>query len=198
MQGDGMRIVFEEVVKENGMELDRFEVLHSVRFLFRFALSTDGESCRLGVSDFIEAAPECVLRDYAQSLCLRLKGDKLELNTERVKEYVRSDDFITAARGKYLSRCRNITRTQRGQVYDLQESMKRVVAMGLVRPAPLLYLTWAKKPSRVWFGWHQPMMRTVCISPLLDNERVPLECLDQIMFHELLHLGRGPRRQPRH
>lgn len=167
---------------------------------------SDGQ-VRLRISDHLRDAPDAVLDGLMGLLLARMhRRPESRVDPEALRAY---HDHLE---GDKISQRRRDSRRSRGRKRlepvgrhrSLLESYLRVALdMDLMLPeAPRL--GWGPTPSRRRFGHHDPDHGCIVISPVLDDPAVPLEVLDYVVHHELLHIvhppkpGRGNRRIVHH
>lgn len=141
------------------------------------------------LSDYLQDAPDAVLRDTCKSIVAWSRGRKYT-TPESLYKYVRTPEFIVSCRPKYLKRCRSLMQTQQGRSKNLIDSVERLMDAGLVYEDDIRnsYYTWAEHMAKYRFGQCNQTFRVVTVNPVLDDDRVPDEILDYVVYHETLHL----------
>lgn len=157
---------------------------------FRWRTSEAGFS--LWVSDYLEDAPDDVLRDFVGTAVARAYGVERPFG-RLYADYLRSDEFILKKRPVYLVRSRNVTYDTRGSVRDLADSVQRLLDAGLLEESDIdnTFFTWTQRPNYTRLGYCSQLMRVVAISSVMDAERVSEHALDYVVFHECMHLRAG-------
>ncbi|MDD1770048.1 MAG: DUF45 domain-containing protein [Methanomassiliicoccales archaeon] len=150
-----------------------------------------GEQADFKVTDYLRAATEPVLQDFAETIFTRIKRRRREEYTERMKAWLRSDDFLSRNRPLYLGRSRNLSLTPQGLAFDLRDLAESLRADGLIDNCEDAYLTWTDRPNRSRMGYCSLLMRVVAISSALDSPKIPEEVARYVLYHELLHLELG-------
>lgn len=141
-----------------------------------------GSRPRVRVHEAFLAAPESVAVALGQYLSTRSRADW------RVVA-----DYAGTIRPGAAEPRRVAVRT-RGRVYDLaviREAVNRRYFSGQVQ----CHIGWGTRGRRrrgarsrhIRYGSYNAALNLVRIHPLLDDERVPLEFMEYIVFHELLH-----------
>ncbi|MFA5312804.1 MAG: hypothetical protein WC375_05715 [Methanomassiliicoccales archaeon] len=159
---------------------------------FKAVWTKRGDEVDLQVTDYMKGADQRILDEFAECMCRRIltKRSK-ELYTQTMRDWLQSEEFVTLNRRTYLKRSRNVAYSERGSVYDLKESMGRLMAEGMVPEISNSYITWTKRPNIQRMGYCSVIMRVVAISSALDSDRVPEFVSDYVLYHELLHLNDG-------
>lgn len=150
-----------------------------------------GEQANFKVTDYLRAADEPVLQDFAETIFTRIKRRRREEYTERMKAWLRSEDFLSRNRPLYLGRSRNLSLTPRGRAFDLRDLAESLRSDGLIENSEDAYLTWTDRPNRSRMGYCSLLMRVVAISSALDSPKIPEEVARYVLYHELLHLELG-------
>lgn len=141
------------------------------------------------MSDYLEHAPDSVLRDGAKAIVQWSLGKRF-VQPASVSAYIRSEDFIVHGRPKYLKRARTLALTQQGRTKNLLDSVERLRDSGLVMDDDLRnsYITWATHMQKYRFGQCNQVFRVVSVNPVLDRDDVPDSVVDFVVYHEILHL----------
>jgi hypothetical protein len=150
-----------------------------------------GERADFKVTDYLRSAGEPVLQDFAETIFTRINRRRREEYTERMKAWLRSDEFLSRNRPLYLGRSRNLSLTPQGRILDLDELAESLRSQGLIENCQDAYLTWTDKPNRSRMGYCSLLMRVIAISSALDNPRIPEWVARYVLYHELLHLELG-------
>lgn len=142
------------------------------------------------ISDYLDDAPDEVLRALAESLFRRIAGEEDEFDAV-LREWITAPEFVALKQDIYLSRCMNYSRTVVGKSKNLQEAYDRLIGAGLVPYDPSIVLTWTSDSMTRKVGFCSVLMRTVAISDVLDKDEVPDYVLDYCLYHELCHIMSG-------
>lgn len=146
---------------------------------------------RFKVSDYLEDAPEKVVRDLAQSLFRRIVGDGYDGYTENVRAWVTSEGFREAKQQIYLRRSRSLTRSPVGDHRNIRDAYESLIAQGLVDNDPEIYLSWSKDTDPGNVVRCSVLMKVVALSSLLDGKDVPGCVVEYCLYHELCHIAIG-------
>ena len=177
---------------------DSYKVTLKSKAHLHYAYRIVKDGIEIEMSDYLEDAPDRVLRDSCKAIVQWSMGRKY-VQPESLSEYIRSDDFIVTARPKYLKRSRSLSLTQRGKCKDLIESVERLMDRDLVNEADITnsYYTWADHMAKYKFGQCNQTFRVVSVNPVLDSNDVPDVILDFVIYHETLHLRQDMSRSHR-
>jgi len=158
-----------------------------------------GDTMHLFVSDYLKDAPADVIREYLTFIKERRGGEGYAL-PESILNWMGSERFIDANRGKYVQRCKNLSRTSEGKERNLTDSLDRLIDMDLICPDDIenSYFSWMRHSNHRKLGSCNMIMRVVSISSIFDDSRVPLDLLDYVVYHEVIHLRIGLRPRGRH
>ena len=156
--------------------------------------------CRMGrrggrvtlyIADYLEDAPQDVIDDIVRFM---LSGRGCA-PPDRFNSYIQGEEFVVAKRPLFLERSRRFANTTVGEHRDLSDSVRRLLAAGLLDEEDVrgTYLTWSKRRAVRTLGTTYGMFRVVSISRALDSPDVREECLDFVVYHEFLHIRMGIR-----
>ena len=192
-----LKAISEEVVTSKGYVLEDARFIASKEFTFRWKLN--GDRVTLLVSDYIDDAPDQVIRQFVSGACTYIFGGRHVFGDDYLS-YMRSDEFILKKRPTYFSRCRRIARTDVGKYRNLFDSVQRLLDRGLLLNSDIdnTLFSWTKGENLTKLGYCAQMFRLVVISAVFDDPHVPEEILDYVVFHECLHLRQGYRPFNRH
>lgn len=180
----------EEIFREIGSRMG-YRKVSACYYPYRDFKSTwtrTNTDIRLKISDYLSDCRPEILFQFARALYSMISTGSRMRYPQSLINWLRSPYFIEKKRPVYLSRSRNLTLSQRGEVYDLNESFSRLVESGLIKDCGDVYLTWTRRPNRRRMGYCSVLMRTVAISSLLDSPSVPQRLVDYVLYHELLHI----------
>ncbi len=137
------------------------------------------------ISDYLKDAPYTVLQDVVWNTV-----QNRSILSESVRRYIRRDDFIENNRPLYMNRVERFTNDSEGKEKDLKDSIERIEDLGLISEADYRNsaYTWVKHRTMTFWGKCNLIFRVVCINPILDDLRAPDRILDEIVYHETLHL----------
>lgn len=159
---------------------------------FKACWQRTGTTADFKVTDYLECADGPMIDEFADNLFKRIRSKgKVELYTERMKEWFQSNEFLDTNRPIYLRRSRNLSYRSAGNRYELTDSFERLKDQGLVPDTPNAYITWTRGPNRARLGYCSILMRVIAISSALDSEKIPEYVTEYVLYHELLHLRTG-------
>lgn len=156
---------------------------------FRYSWRRRNGILEIGISDYIEDAPADVLSDFIEFVDACSRGSKDPI-PDSVSSYLSSDSFILSKRPVFISRSRNLARTDIGEHRNLFDSVQRLLDSGLLLESDVenSYFSWTRRDNRRRVGFCSRMFRVVGISAVLDSQDVPEWVLDYVVYHESLHL----------
>ncbi len=156
---------------------------------FGYSWRCTGKSIQIGISDYLDGAPDQVVSDYSEMICRRAKRLPWSV-PESYLEFVCGDEYIVSRRPVYIARSRNLSRSVTGEHADLTDSVQRLLDMGLLAPSDIdnSYISWTRRDTRRRVGFCSTMFRVVGISAALDSDSVPDYARDYVVYHECLHL----------
>lgn len=179
-----LRDAFDEHGSRLGMRID---AEYSPFKEFKTSWKRCGDLAEVSVTDYMKRADTEVKSDLANSIVQRLQGHGNDIFTPTLVNYLRSDEFLQRNQPLYLKRSRNLKRSSRGRVYDLQELYEELLSEGHVCEVPYINFTWTTKPNYKRVGYTSVVFRVVAVSSALDSEDMPRDVAKFVLFHELLH-----------
>lgn len=146
------------------------------------------------VSDLLNEASSDVLSDYIERSIFPKSRTETYFG-ETFLKYVASEEFVLSKRPVVIRRMKGIARTDVGTYRNLFDSVKRLMQMGLLSDADIQnsVFTWSRVKSSKRLGYCQNIFRIVVISAIFDDPSVPEVFLDQVVYHECIHLRIGYR-----
>ncbi len=182
-----------EVGKKHGYDEVRAEFTAYRDFKIRWTRSN--RWAEFQISDYLEDAPENVLRELAEMIFARIRGQNVDY-PEEVREWLTAPEFPMNHRSTYLGRFVGVSDGTRGRHIDLAECRKRLVESGLVDKDDDIEIRWAHQNSRS-VGRSSTLMRVVTINDVLDNEDVDEDAIDFALYAEMckVNQGYGPLRR---
>jgi len=186
---EALKESFRLVGKEFGYDSVDAEFVAFREFKVRWQRSYKWASFK--VSDYLMDAPEEVIEALARTLFGKIAGKHDVPYSEEMIAWATSKDFVKYKQPVYLRRSRGITKSPKGEVRDLEESMARLVNAGLAEKDPDLVLTWTKEKNIRKVGYCSVLMKVIAISSVFDNGEIPEFVLDHVVYHEYLHASRG-------
>jgi SprT-like family len=166
----------------------------------RSNIALQGNRARVRISDILEGAPPIVLEALAEILLAQLFRLR---PSEEARECYMAYIFEPAVRRRVDEARRRRGRVRllpaRGRHYDLAEIFARLNRRFFNAGLSSCRIGWSTKPSRSVLGRYDPAHHTITISRSLDSDEIPLEIVEYLVFHEMLHIRiplerRGSRR----
>ena len=155
---------------------------------------------KVRLSDLLEGAPESILRAIAHILLAKMYRRPIErASATRYRRYISSHEISSKAHLVRQMRGRKRIASARGRIYDLDrifdELNVRYFYGLLARPR----ITWSQNRARNSLGHYDPAHNAIVVSRVFDHPRVPRYAVEDIVYHEMLHLKhpvklRGSRR----
>ena len=144
------------------------------------------------VSDYLKSAPENVIESLAETVFARIRGEDRATYSEKVCDYLNSQEFLDENQKQYLGRFRGISETARGENIDLLDCYRRLAEKELVEYDPKLVIRWSNSEDRSRkTGRASVLMRTIVVNPALDSEDVSEEALDYALYSQICHVSLG-------
>jgi hypothetical protein len=166
----------------------------------RSNIALQGNRARVRISDILQEAPPIVLEALAEILLTQLFRRR---PSEEARECYMAYIFEPAVRRRVDEARRRRSRVRlvpaRGRHYDLAEIFARLNQRFFNNELSACRIGWSTKPSRSVLGRYDPAHHTITISKSLDSDAIPLEIVEYLVFHEMLHIRiplerRGSRR----
>lgn len=158
---------------------------------FKVAWSRTFDTIRFQVSDYVIDAPKEVLLSLADTVCSRITNSEPVPYTKEMMEWVTSDEFVKNKQPIYLRRSRNVTKDPVGECKDLNDSLRRLKEMDLVKQDDNPFLTWTKNELIAHVGYYSSLMKVIAVSCALDSNDVPDDVIDYVVYHEYLQMKEG-------
>lgn len=158
---------------------------------FKTTWQRTGTKAEFKVTDYLLGADEEIMGDFASCLFTRIKSRRREVYTDRLREWLKSPEFVRLNQPLYLERSRNLTYSPQGESHDLLALLDRLHAKGLVHDGAGAFITWTDRPNRYRMGYCSVLMKVVAISSALDVAKVPDFVTEYVLYHEMLHLENG-------
>jgi hypothetical protein len=153
-------------------------------------------SNRLSVklSDILREAPRRVHQALAHILVAKLFRRKVKDEFERIyRAYTADPTVLRAAEQARRQRGRKRILGPQGRYRNLEHAFQRLNQRYFGGALPMPILTWSPYRSRTVLGHLDHTHRTLVISRLLDDPRIPEFFFEYVLFHEMLHLVYPPR-----
>ena len=164
----------------------------SSRIMIKWRKSSSGMS--VDVSDLLDEAPDDVLIDYIEHSIFPKTRPRTFYGSDYT-DYLKSDEFILSKRPVVIRRMKGIARTDVGAHRNLFDSVERLIEMGLLSEEDIQnsIFTWSRIKSTKRLGYCQNIFHIVVISAVFDDPSVPEAFLDNVVYHECIHLRVGYR-----
>ena len=194
--------VFTRVFRRLGIRrvVPDFHVEYRPFSSLRSNIALRGNRACVHISDVLAEAPLIVLEALAEILLAQLFRRQA---SEEARECYMAYVFEPAVRRRVdeARRLRGRVRLlpARGHYFDLAEIFSRLNQRYFDGEMSSCRIGWTPRPSRSVLGRYDPAHHTIAISSSLDSESVPLEIVEYLVFHEMLHIRiplerRGSRR----
>jgi hypothetical protein len=137
------------------------------------------------VSDYLYDAPDNLLEDLAEKLFAQFTSAKRIPYTDELRNYLVSPEFFNGHRDMYIKRMiDDVNRNPEGQVYDLNDSVNRLMSRGVVDPEFIktIRFMWVSNRRSDQPHHESVLFRTVTINDTLDDEEVSEDVLDAVVF----------------
>jgi len=155
----------------------------------RSHIALRGNRARVRISDVLAEAPLIVLEALAEILLAQLFRRQA---SEEARECYMAYVFDPAVRRRVdeTRRARGRVRLlpARGKRFDLTEIYSSLNHRFFNGELSLCRIGWSTRPSRSVLGRYDPAHHTITISQSLDSESIPLEIVEYLVFHEMLHI----------
>ena len=143
------------------------------------------------VLDYLMDAPGEVIDGLAETLFSKITGKESKPYTPEMTDWITSDEFTRNKQPIYVRRSRNITRSSAGKFKDLDDSLNRLKALGIVEEKSNPYMTWSREELAHTVGYCSTLMDTIVISSIFDSDSIPDYVLDFALYHEYLITREG-------
>lgn len=141
------------------------------------------------LSDVVANAPVTVLEALAEVLLASLFRRK---PSPEARECYMAWTFDPEVRGRVDANRRKrgfkLMHPPQGHHYDLEEIFRRLNRIHFQDLLPLPRLGWSPEHSLTLLGHHDSAHGTITISRMLDSPAVPLEVVEYLVYHEMLHI----------
>jgi len=146
------------------------------------------------LSDILRDAPRRVHRALAHILVAKLFRRKVDEEFEQIyRAYASDPAVLRAAEHARRERGRKRILGPQGRYRNLEHAFQRLNRLYFGGALQMPILTWSPHRSRTVLGHLDHTHRTLVISRLLDDPRIPEFFFEYVLFHEMLHLVYPPR-----
>lgn len=194
--------VFARVFRRLGIKrsVPDFHIEYRPFSSLRSNIALQGNRARVRISDILVEAPPIVLEALAEILLTQLfRRRPSEEARECYMAYIY--DPVVRRRVDEARRTRSRVRLlpARGRHYDLAEIFARLNHRFFNDELSSCRIGWSTRSSRSVLGRYDPAHHVIMISKCLDSESIPLDIVEYLVFHEMLHIRiplerRGSRR----
>ena len=155
----------------------------------RSNIALDGNRARVRISDVLVEAPPIVLEALAEILLTQLFCRQ---PSEEARECYMAYIYEPAVRSRVDEARRTRGRVRllpaRGRRFDLEEIFSRLNHRFFNNELSSCRIGWSTRPSRSVLGRYDPAHHTITISKSLDADSIPLDIVEYLVFHEMLHI----------
>lgn len=183
--------VFARVFRRLGIRrsIPDFHIEYRPFSSLRSHIALQGNRARVRISDILAEAPPIVLEALAEILLAQLFSRRpSEEARECYMAYVYDPVVRTRVDETRRSRGRVRLLPARGCHYDLAEIFARLNHRFFNDKLSPCRIGWSPRASRSVLGRYDPAHHTIAISKSLDSESIPLEIVEYLIFHEMLHI----------
>ncbi len=166
----------------------------------RSSINLRAGRARVRISDVLEQAPAIVLEALAEILLAQLFRRQA---SEEARECYLAYIFEPVVRRRIDEVRRKRGRVRllppQGEHYDLKEIFDGLNKRFFKEELHCSRIGWSRGRSRSVLGHYDPAHRAITISRCLDSASVPIDVVEYLVFHEMLHIlfpleRRGARR----
>ncbi len=157
---------------------------------FKIRWSRNSHWAEFQVSDYLENAPEDILRELAEVIFRKIKGEMEADYPESVRDWMTTPEFVRNHRPTYLRRYIGLSEGTQGKNLDLAESYDRLVESGLLERDDDLCIRWGRQSSKTP-GRSSVLMKVVAINDILDREDMYEDAIDYALYSEITKANYG-------
>ncbi|MDO5862369.1 MAG: hypothetical protein Q4Q58_06230 [Thermoplasmata archaeon] len=140
----------------------------------------DRRQARFMITDYLDDAPEAVMRGLAQTVFARTAGRRKEY-PQQVYDWIGDRNFAIRNRERYLSRWDGISDGTCGKHRDVETAFDRLVDRGLVQDDRMMTFRWIPTTDGS-LGETSTIMRTILVSDRLDSPDIPWNVFDTALY----------------
>ena len=156
---------------------------------FKVKWSRSYKWIRFTVSDYLDRAPDDVLRNLAEILFAKIMGEDRDYDEVFIK-YITDPKLTKQNRKDFLKRSRNLGKTSIGEYHDLNDCVNRLRDQGLLPDDMECELRWDSAQTPKAAGC-SVLQRVVWVNRYLDQKGVPEHVLDYSVYAMMCHLMAG-------
>jgi SprT-like family len=198
----GPEFVFARVFHRLGIRrtVPDFQIEYRPFSSLRSNIALRGNRARVRISDLLEEAPPIVLEALAEILLAQLFRRRPSVEArECYMAYVFDPEVRRRVNETRRARASVRLLPACGRHFDLGEIYSRLNLQFFGGELPSCRIGWSTRSSRSILGRYDPAHHSITISKALDSESIPLEIVEYLVFHEMLHIHiplerRGSRR----
>ncbi len=179
--------IMEEVGREHGFDTVKAEFTAFRDFKLKWSRSM--KWIEFQVSDYLEDAPEDVIRGLAKTIFAKIRGQDSDY-PEEVREWMTAPEFVENHRPTYLKRFIGISEGTEGKHIDLAECYERLIESGLLERDDSLCIRWNRQNNMIP-GKCSVLMRVVAINDKLDREDMYEDAIDYALYSEICKVNQG-------
>jgi len=158
---------------------------------FRIRWSRTYTWISMEVSDYLNTAPSDILISIMDTLFQKIKGNEGSAYSDKVSEWLCSDDFRRENQPRYAARCRGLSKGTAGSARDLADTVRKLEEEGLVEHDSALLIGWEPRYRTRKTGSCSALMKVVTIPGYMDDEAFPEDILDYVVYRHLAHMSMG-------
>ena len=188
---ESLGFLFARVFRRLGIRrsMPDFHIEYRAFSSLRSNIALEGNRARVRISDILAEAPPIVLEALAEILLAQLFSRR---PSEEARECYMAYVYDPAVRSRVDQTRRSRGRVRllpaRGRCYDLEEIFARLNHRFFNDELSPCRIGWSPRPSRSVLGRYDPAHHTIAISKNLDSDSIPLEIVEYLIFHEMLHI----------
>ncbi len=156
---------------------------------FKIRWTRNSHWAEFQISDYLDDAPESVLRGLARTVFAKIKGQDADYPDD-VTDWMTAPEFVENHRPRYLERSVGISEGTEGRHIDLAECRDRLVEAGLVDRDDDIEIRWVRQNSHS-IGRSSLLMRVVAINNILDREDMYEDAIDYALYSEICKVNQG-------
>ena len=141
------------------------------------------------VSDYMEGASDEAIAGLFDTLFSRIEGKDASYS-KAMRDFCLSAEFRQQHRGTYIKRCRSLNVEPQGDAKNLDESIERLKAKGLISGDDDIQLAWTSAVNQRAASC-SVLFRVIAVSDQLDYADVPDDVLDYAIYTQYIKIVKG-------